>query len=105
MTEQQGPLQTRIIQRLRAGFPEAVHIEVINDSKLHAVPAGSETHFRVIVASNRFAGMARLARHRLAQQVIAEEASQAKAISLRPLTEEEFAAGDGVQAAPNCRGG
>ena len=105
MTGQNETLQSRIVQRLQAAFPEAVHIDVINDSKLHAVPAGSETHFRVIVASGRFAGQSRLSRHRLVQEVIAAEAAQAKAISLRPLTEEEFALGEGAQAAPNCRGG
>jgi BolA protein len=105
VTEAHGPVQASIVRALQRGFPDAVHLEVHNESSLHAVPRGSETHFRIVVACERFAGMTRLARHRCVQQVIAAESSQVKAIALRPITPEEWRSGLGGDTAPNCRGG
>ena len=37
---------------------------MVNESYMHNVPRGSETHFKVMVVSEAFAGLNRLARHR-----------------------------------------
>jgi BolA protein len=61
-----GPLAAEIETRLRAALAP-LSIEVQDDSHLHAGHAGAREggHFTVRLCSARFAGLKRLARHRL----------------------------------------
>jgi BolA protein len=59
----------RIKEQLRARL-SPTHLEVIDESALHAGHAGANaqgfgSHFRVRIASPAFAGKSRVARHRL----------------------------------------
>lgn len=36
------------------------HLEIINESYMHNVPKGSETHFKVVVVSDKFADQTRI---------------------------------------------
>ena len=49
-------LQALIEEKLRAEI-EPCHLEVINESHMHNAPAGAESHFKVIVVSEKFEGM------------------------------------------------
>lgn len=53
-------------------FP--VHLEVINESHLHAghAGAGEGSHFRVVIHSARFAGVPRVGRHRLVYDALSD---------------------------------
>ncbi|MGE0697583.1 MAG: BolA family protein [Hyphomicrobiaceae bacterium] len=55
---------------------EPTRLDVVNQSHLHAGHAGSpgtgESHFEVLVVSPRFAGLGRLARHRLVNDSLAD---------------------------------
>ena len=52
---------------LRAALAPLQHLEVINESHLHAghAGAGEGSHFRVKIVAAQLAGMSRVARHRL----------------------------------------
>jgi BolA protein len=56
---------------------EPVHLDVVNESHLHAghrnSPGTGESHFRVLIVSPLFAGKSRLARHRLVNEALASE--------------------------------
>ena len=101
----EGPVQRELLETLRLAFPDATHLQITNESAAHAVPKGSETHFRIVIACPQFGPLTRLARHRLVQQAIAVPASRIKAITVRPVTPEELARGEGQDASPTCRGG
>ena len=63
------PTAERIEQRLRERL-EPTRLEVLDESHQHNGHAGANgtgfgTHFRVKVASQRFTGLSRVARHRL----------------------------------------
>lgn len=58
-----GPVQAAIERKLHQAF-EPTHLEVINESFKHCVPKDAETHFKVVVISDKFAGVAPLERHR-----------------------------------------
>lgn len=61
-------------QRLAARLGQA-RIQVEDDSALHAGHAGAvggAGHFRVRIVSERFAGLSRVARHRLVYDAIAD---------------------------------
>lgn len=98
--------QRTIEAKLRAGL-EPAHLQVINESHMHSVPPGSETHFKVVVVSERFAGMPRVRRHQAVNGLLAEELSDGlHALSISPLTPEEWRArGRAVPASPPCHGG
>lgn len=68
----------RIEEKLKAAFaPE--RLEVKDESHLHAGHAGSrpegETHFRLLIVSERFEGLSRIDRQRLVNQALREELS------------------------------
>jgi BolA protein len=85
--------RARIEARL-AGELEAAHVEVVDESHLHAGHAGAAGgggHFRALVVSGRFEGLSRLARQRLVYAVLAEEMErEIHALSIRALTPSEW---------------
>ena len=61
-------------QRLLARFPDA-RVALSDDSQLHAGhigSAGGAVHFTVEIVSGDFAGLARVARHRLVYDAVAD---------------------------------
>jgi BolA protein len=69
-------------------------LEIVDESHLHAghnpdARAG-ETHFRVLVVSPTFAGKARLARHRLVNELLADQlASKVHALAIHAYAPDE----------------
>ncbi len=63
-----------IEQRLRDGL-QPQHLEVQDDSALHAGHAGAREggHYTVRVVSERFRGLTKVARHRLVYDLLAEQ--------------------------------
>jgi stress-induced morphogen len=51
-----GPVAQSIQSKIKTGA-EPDHLEIINESYMHNVPKGSETHFKVVVVSKTFDGM------------------------------------------------
>lgn len=81
------------------------HLEVINESHMHNVPPGSESHFKVIAVSEAFAGLMLLARHRIINQALKEElAGPIHALSLHTMTPDEWAE-KARHPPPPCMGG
>jgi len=83
------------------------HLSVENESHMHNVPAGSESHFRVVVVSEQFENLALLARHRTVNKVLADElAGPIHALALHTYTTGEWSArGEQANASPDCHGG
>lgn len=71
-------LENRMREKLMVGL-EPVRLDVINESELHAghrsSPGTGESHFRLLIVSEKFKGMSRVDRHRLVNQLIAAELS------------------------------
>lgn len=84
-----------------------LHLEVINESSMHNVPAGSESHFKLVVVSEAFAGKPLLTRHRLIHALLNAELQHGlHALSLHTMTPEEwFERAGQVSASPLCKGG
>ncbi|MCS6915022.1 MAG: BolA family protein [Myxococcales bacterium] len=98
----------RIIEeKLRAAL-DPVYLEVVNESSMHNVPPGSETHFKVIVVSERFADCSLLERQRLVYQLLGDELrSGLHALTMKALTPAQWeqAGGQVELRSPLCRGG
>ncbi len=83
------------------------YLEVANESHQHSVPVNSETHFKVVLVSQRFEGLRKVARH---QQVYAALAAQlagpVHALALHTYTPAEWQARqEAAPESPECRGG
>ena len=99
-------VQETIQSKLEAAFRPS-HLEVINESSMHNVPPGSESHFRLRIVSDSFEGQRLLARHRQVNELLNEEiAGPLHALALETMTADEWRAKGGVGAeSPECLGG
>ncbi len=97
-------IRERIEEKLRAAF-QPVFLEVVDESYRHNVPAGSESHFKVVLVSDRFTGERFLNRHRMIYSTLAEELSTTvHALALHTYTIKMGRVQDTVFASPPCRG-
>jgi len=98
-------MQSVIENKLRALQPHWVQVE--NESHKHNVPPGAQSHFKVTVVSPRFDGQPLLARHRMVNQLLAQELSSSiHALALHTLTPGEWRQRSGpVADSPPCLGG
>ena len=99
-------IQSQIEEKIRAGI-EVMHLDVINESSKHNVPAGSETHFKLIIVSRAFEGCSLIDRHRQINTLLTQELSEGvHALSLNTLTPLEWhKKGGTVKETPPCLGG
>ncbi|MEK9673601.1 MAG: BolA/IbaG family iron-sulfur metabolism protein [Rhodospirillaceae bacterium] len=99
-------VKSRIQQKLAESLDPA-HLEVINESHLHSVPPGSESHFKVVIVSEAFSGMNRVRRHQTVNDILNDElAGPVHALSMQTHTRDEWRArGGAVMASPQCLGG
>lgn len=99
-------IEQTITQKLNARFNPA-HLEITNESYMHAVPPGSESHFKVVVVSEAFEGERLVRRHQMVNEILADElAGAVHALAMQTLTAEEWAKKGGVTASsPDCMGG
>ncbi|XP_003703206.1 bolA-like protein DDB_G0274169 isoform X1 [Megachile rotundata] len=82
------------------------HIEIINESYMHNVPKGSETHFKVIVVSDKFVDKPLLKRHQMVNELLQEELEgSVHALSIVAKTPTQWEDNSKVTPSPACRGG
>lgn len=77
----------RIVEKLTKSFAPSA-LDVVDESHLHEGHAahrpGGETHFRVHIVSEAFAGKSRLVRHRMVNEALASElADRVHALAIR----------------------
>jgi len=84
-----------------------LHLEVIDESRMHSVPEGAESHFKVVVVSEHFAGVKLVERHRMINGLLKPQFETGlHALALHAMTPEEwFAKGGAVPSSPECMGG
>ena len=86
---------------------QPIYLDVINESDNHNVPAGSESHFKLVVVSDAFQNTSLIQRHRSINKLLAEQLAGAiHALSLHTHTPEEWEKrGGSVPVSPPCKGG
>lgn len=97
-------MQQHIEAKLTAALTPSL-LEVINESHMHRVEPGSESHFKVVIVSPQFEGLRLLARHRLINEVLAPElAGPVHALALHTYTESEWQQKGQAPLTPSCVG-
>ena len=102
MIKRQSQIELKVKEALD---PE--HLEVINESSQHNVPPGSESHFRIIIVSEKFADQTLLDRHRKMNEILAGELKDyIHALALETFTPKEWEdRNKKVALSPPCLGG
>jgi BolA protein len=69
-------VEGRVREKLLVGL-RPTRLDVINESELHAghrnSPGTGNSHFRVLIISDAFAGKSRIERHRLVNELLKDE--------------------------------
>ncbi len=84
------------------------HLEVVNESHMHSVAKGSETHFKVVVVSPIFEGVSAVKRHQLVYgalgDMMGKKPSQGgiHALAITSRTPAEWARSPEANESPLC---
>ena len=98
-------MQQIIEQKLTPLVP--IFLDIINESHMHNVPPGSESHFKVIIVSDAFDGKRPVVRHQMVYQLLTQELQQQiHALALHTYTQQEWQNQQNkVPDSPVCKGG
>ena len=102
-----GPVESELARRLGERFAPH-HLEVLNESHQHSVPENSETHFKVVIVSDLFEPMSRVARHREVHEAVGPllDGGGVHALSIQAHTLAQWTSrGGAITPSPQCRGG
>ena len=98
-------IQQRIEDKLKTALDPS-HLEVINESHMHSVAPGSETHFKVVVVSSKFEGLSPVKRHQLVYGVLQEQLRKKPkgihALAITSRTPSEWSASPIANESPEC---
>ena len=101
-----GPVERVITEKLNAHF-DAQLLQVTNESFMHSVPEGSESHFKLVIVSEQFDSQLLVQRHQLVYKLLADDlAGPIHALALHTYTPFEWSAKNAqASESPNCLGG
>jgi len=100
-----GPMQQMIFTELKAAFDPS-YLTVENESHRHNVPPGSESHFKVTIATTAFEGRRLIQRHQAVNRALKEVLALIHALALHTYTPVEWQGrGEAAPQSPNCLGG
>lgn len=89
MEARRDRIERKLSERLAA-----LHVEVVDESHLHAGHAGAASgagHYRVVVVSPRFEGLGRVAAQRAVYEALADEmGGEIHALSMSTLTPAQW---------------
>ncbi|CAI8153728.1 MAG: DNA-binding transcriptional regulator BolA [Pseudidiomarina mangrovi] len=100
---------TAVAQRIEATLQQALpcdYLELVNESHLHG-RGELDSHYKLTLVSEQFAGLSRIARHRLLNQLLAAElAGPLHALALHLYSPSEWQQRQQLApSSPACRGG
>jgi len=105
MSSVEGPVQSTIQDKIKSSL-QPVYLDVINESYMHNVPKGSESHFKVTVVSDAFEGKPLIKRHRMVNEILKEELQNLiHALTITAKTPAQWDQSKIVQQSPKCLGG
>lgn len=83
-----------------------LYLHVANESHGHNVPPNSETHFKVVMATEQFSGLAKVKRHQQVYAALSDAlANGVHALALHLYTPGEWQAREAAPDSPPCLGG
>mgnify|MGYP000026221318 FL=1 len=96
-----GPIESQIVNTL-SSFMNLVSLKIINESFMHNVPEGSESHFKIVVVTNDFNNLSIIQRHKLIYKILDNLMNKIHALSIHAFNEEEFKLNPVILDSPEC---
>ena len=96
-----GPIESQIVNTL-SSFMNLASLKIINESFMHNVPEGSESHFKIVVVTNDFNNLSIIKRHKLIYKTLDHLMSKIHALSIHAFNEEEFKLKPIILDSPEC---
>lgn len=101
-TATRSAVETSIEQKVTAAL-QPLHLEVHNESHMHAGPR-TDSHFKLVAVATAFEGLSKVKRHQLVYGLVKEElAGPVHALALHLYTPAEWQ-NQAVPASPECAG-
>ena len=99
-------VQKMIEQKIQTALSPS-HLDIINESYMHNVPQGSESHFKLVVVTSEFENLSLVQRHQKVNVILEKELKEdIHALSMETHTEKEWNLRSGrTFSSPQCRGG
>ena len=97
-------IETEIRQTIEEAF-SASYLELINESYMHNVPEGSESHFKLTLVCDAFSGKRLVQRHQQLYKVLTLQMPKIHALALHLYTKEEWQEKQLAPLSPKCMGG
>jgi len=99
-------MQEIVEQKLTAAL-SPIHLEVIDESSMHNVPPGAQSHFKVVIVSEKFEGISLINQHQLVNKALQEELKQhIHALSIVTKTPPQWEQREeSIPQSPPCLGG
>ena len=96
-----GPIESQIINTLSTSM-NLSSLKIINESSMHNVPKGSESHFKIVVVTNDFNNLSIIKRHKLIYKTLDNLMNKIHALSIHAFNEEEFKLNPIILDSPEC---
>lgn len=97
-------IESSIESKLSDGLAPSF-LSVENESHMHNVPPGSESHFKVVVVSDQFESKRLVQRHQLVYRQLQQElANGVHALAIHAYTQAEWQAKGQAPSSPQCMG-
>tara|TARA_B100001250_G_C19460780_1_gene640119 strand:+ start:220 stop:525 length:306 start_codon:yes stop_codon:yes gene_type:complete len=94
-------IRNKIKESLIKDFKPTV-LKIINESSMHNVPEGSESHFKVLIVSDGFKDIETLKRHKIIYKSLDKIMNQIHALSINCFDENEYSENPNILDSPNC---
>ena len=96
-----GRIENTIKDILIESFDPSV-LSVINESNMHNVPEGSESHFKVVLVSNNFKNIKNVERHQAVYKSLKNVMESIHALSINTFDKKEFQKNPQLIDSPKC---
>jgi BolA protein len=96
-----GPIESQIINTLSTSM-NLSSLKITNESFMHNVPKGSESHFKIVVVTNDFNNLSIIKRHKLIYKTLDNLMNKIHALSIHAFNEEEFKLNPIILDSPEC---
>ena len=94
-------IESKIINQLNSSF-KLSSLKIVNESFMHNVPEGAESHFKIVIVSNQFKEQKMMQRHKAIYKALGEIMRSIHALSIHAYDDEEFDENPIILDSPQC---
>ena len=96
-----GPIESQIVNTLKTSM-DLYSLKIINESFMHNVPEGSESHFKIVIVSEDFLNLTMIQRHKLVYKKLDNLMTKIHALSIHAFDKDEFKLNPIILDSPEC---